>query len=443
MNDLNKLSNIFYKKASLLTDMARRVMFSLIPGRRFDFIAARWAANGAINSITYGALTINEELRHYQSEIPKVGAAKITNWAHNHLGKFNINNAKTYRFFLETAIKMFDNLAGWEDQFGGKAWGDIARTVLKLIDLYASLMGAKKWSDEEEKILKQIIIYLNVLDGIMHNTGQIFEKMVEQEKYMESVEGEDPFERKDEDISRIYRMRNATELEDPIYAFREVEDLLYPKNVYKDYITQLRSTKEYYTTGDPTKKLNEITAIKNLKNDAHKYFKIKIQAEYIQNIENVIKDIDNRTNALINLLKTENANTLTPIINAQLFIWTLRHLFYFPKDQWGQTYFSIAGIIPFIDKLPKQKEINQLTEDSSTIADYFTIFNTIYTRNFSRPVLNMIAGFNVKVTPDIYKEIQNIDIKKIANEMKSLMQDSIPILKQMHENFKYIVATYE
>lgn len=441
MYKLNELSAIFCKQANLISDMARRIMFSLIPGERFDFVAARWAANGAISSVTYGTKAINEELRHYKGEIPRIGARNIVNFVSKSLDKFNLNNAETYQFFLETAINMFNDSGNWENQFGGEAWGNIAKTVLKLVSLYVSLMNVKKWSDEEEEILKQIIIYLNLLDGIMHNTGKVFEKMIEAEKLTElTEENSDPFEEKEKDVDRIYRMRNATELEDPIYAFKEIEDLLYPKNVYKDYITKLRNTKEYYTVGDPTKKLDEITAIKNLKNDRYKYSKIHNQAEYIRIVETIIRDMDNRANTLINLLKQ---NIDISMAANEAFVWDLRYLFYFPKDQWGQAYFSVAGIVPFIDRLPKQKEVIELIEDSNTLADYFNIFNYIYARSFTKPVSNIIAGWYKKITPELYKEMQKMDVKKIANDIKSLMEDSVPIFKRMHENFIQIVSQYE
>src|ERR1700722_19992017 len=137
ITELLRLSNQFYKRANLETDMAKRIMFSIIPSVMtptekqstpvdpqywgVDYKALRSAANGAKDLVRYGTLACVQELGFYHSPSDNVAFR----------AKRMADRGETLEA-LKLAEKCFLDLKNWDEGYGREAWARIAQTLFQL-----------------------------------------------------------------------------------------------------------------------------------------------------------------------------------------------------------------------------------------------------------------------------------------------------------------------
>lgn len=274
------IAQIYYKMASILSDMAHRSMYSIIPGQIFDPIAARWAVRGIKDLINYGSKTIVEEMEYYgvtdapasEEDRKKVEEIKLFDFP-----QVSYKTLKEYAYFLKKCAGMFRELNKWRPAFGGTTWEKIAAVLSNLAWDYKELLRTTKNTPEEEQILRKLIVSLNVFDGLCHNTGTIYNKIIR-------LEGHDKnrsLTEIDEDVDKVQKIRDVSELNDPKYLYKEVADIVYPKFIYEDYVRELKRSPAYFENKDIKNELDEIKKRKSLKLDANYYIQKCINAKNI------------------------------------------------------------------------------------------------------------------------------------------------------------------
>jgi hypothetical protein len=337
-NKLAKLCNIFYKKATLEDDMAKRIMLSIIPavsspvemhhtGGFPDYKVLRSAANGAKDLIKYGTRACTEEMSFY-------GAGFVFDEDDNPPNEDDLRKKKNARLIYErasraaysndyeTALKLclqsFDNLDGWEPSYGGKSWAKIAQT---LYDLYGSRKRLetiraesmtpnrdpkKDYIIDEISEMKNQIVLMNVFDGLAHNTGSIMPKVIDSELF-DISRGQKNTDKETQYKQEILRMMDAKEISNPIQVYKLISPIIEKspqKHLFKDWMRKLHEHPEYTKTEDARKALQAIRVKKQLKERVN-------TISYIMNDELI-----SLKNRLINTPKEKRIIVLTAIHNS-------------------------------------------------------------------------------------------------------------------------------
>jgi len=244
-------------EAMLRDDMAKRIMYSVIPslakdsevyhtGGVVDYKALAAAIEGRHDIIKYGARACVQELKHYKEA-----------FVIYHDTVEALKNAD-YKKIFEISIKCFNDVKKWDPNYGGDAWKKIAETLLRITQLDENLkqLRANKRSlpdfyDQEVEIMKQIVIYLNVFDGLSHNTSSILKNILNEEEREYHIEETIlPFK-------EIENLLDAKELKDPIDVFKQIYPTLKGSgdiNRYKDWFNKIKLNKKYQQNNDESKK---------------------------------------------------------------------------------------------------------------------------------------------------------------------------------------------
>jgi len=301
-------------EASIRSDMAKRIMHSILPDAGnvndpawaarisstkgvMDYNSLAAAAEGKADIIKYGTLACVEELRHFTKRNYNGGGDQ-------YFVALDAANAGKFEEAIDICVTAFGDYEGWGAAYGGKAWEKIAKTIKNLIVLEKQLkeLDTKK-SDEkfewkgksdpyavDAKIdtLNDIVIQLNVFDGLAHNTGSIMPKVIGEEgkdfdkrnKTEYNIFGETPPGAYDytKEKEIVLRMMDAKELQDSAHVYKEIEDTLKGSgdiNRWKDWTGKITSKPSY-----------------NLDPQAHTMNLIKVK------IHKVIKDKVNELRAL-------------------------------------------------------------------------------------------------------------------------------------------------
>jgi hypothetical protein len=312
-------ANRFHRKASLETDMAKRIMLSIIPAVMtqtersstmidpkywgLDYKALRSAVMGAKELIRYGALICVDELKHYGDPIldakHQMGFTPVRTKANEHLvdcAKFvrNVQNileegnykealGLCYEGFSDTkARKIHDDYfaSPWASAYGGAAWAKIAQTLYQIAVKWDELQALKEPGNKDEdkldkeiQLMKDIVVSMNVFDGLAHNTGDVMPKLIDKE--LEKT----PFNWSDggEYIAspakykrNVLKLMDSKELEDPIEVYKEVEHIIGTtpyKNTFNDWIKRIVNHPGYNasTEEDRNAKIDLIRVRKEVK----------------------------------------------------------------------------------------------------------------------------------------------------------------------------------
>lgn len=270
MSNLLKSIRLFYKKATLLQDTANRIMFGLTDPNRFDFVAARWAAHGAVDAIYYTTIAMVEEAK-YDYNHPRANSLKYRFVNVKKSKPENIESLEKYKNLCAGLRDAFADKASWSPAYGGAAWAKIASTTVEIIDAFMAALSAKRYSDEEKDALNRVIIWLNVLDGLAHNTADVYDKLVSVEYYENRNQdevyapGEDKSVRPPNVLKQIYKMRDASEGKDPVKTYKEIEKYIHPRAVFQDYISLLTRDPEFKSKRYTEKELHNVRLFKMLK----------------------------------------------------------------------------------------------------------------------------------------------------------------------------------
>lgn len=276
--DYDKLTaaiDIFYKKATLVSDMAHRIMFGLVKSDTFDLPAARWVASGAKKIIINGMKACFSELAHSYNENKKT------------LDSFADTSDNPIDDALEYASDEFRKKEFWDPSYGGEPWANIADTLKIIQNLYSEWKRSEKDTDKEEELLKKIIIYLNKFDGMAHNTGTIFNNLIKEEY------GRD-YSAVASQMNILNKLRNLSEAEDPTLTYKAIEPHLFPTLPYKEQISELTKNPDFFKnkTQDIENFSRSIDTIKNFKKSIKKTINcILINYRNINKIDNMLKDI--------------------------------------------------------------------------------------------------------------------------------------------------------
>lgn len=297
VKDIVRQASLFNKKASIETDMAKRIMLSIIPvirsksevsisGGGYDPVALRSAVRGAKDLIKYGSLACFDELLFYPDKYANEEGMELSYEQEQEYRKKRdaakqvVSHARQladegqYTELLRVCDKAFWDVEGWSHAFGGKAWGKISRTLLSIANKYAELNSPEVRQDPEKEfeIMKEIVVDMNVFDGLAHNNGKVMPKVLERElsEHPELEGAYSPGPYHTPYSLRVQKMMDAKELENPIDVYKQIEHIIADsphKMVFRDWITKLRRHPDYAKQEDAdavARKLGRIRGRKGL-----------------------------------------------------------------------------------------------------------------------------------------------------------------------------------
>lgn len=178
-------------EASIRSDMAQRIMHSILPSvvpltqvemteGAIDYNSLNYAIEGRKKIIEYGLIACKNEMKHCLD-------TDIADFFKS-INKENILSDKIN--FIQKCIESFSNDSLWEDAYGGYAWEKIAKSLKRIIELDTQLdqkrveinnpnYNKETARKEELNIMRQTLMELNIFDGLVHNTGGIMGKIVD------------------------------------------------------------------------------------------------------------------------------------------------------------------------------------------------------------------------------------------------------------------------
>lgn len=250
------MTHYFPKLADLKANMAKRIFFSTLSSLvspnesarvpltngAIDIIALRQMIPGAKELLEYGTqAAINEAKQfHDQEEIDKL------------LPSFQSSNPSEA---LKTLIEFF-NRDDWMIMFGGKNWAKICATLLKIYENLSQAQTFRRTNPEKEaSSLMEMTAYLNVLDGLAHNTGTIYSKMLELQK-----DKYDP----DYGEKELNHLMDAKELTNPEDVIAEIYPDLAQSDAsltMKDWFNKVKQQSLGFS-GDPSLRQNQLKKIR-------------------------------------------------------------------------------------------------------------------------------------------------------------------------------------
>jgi len=301
INSINLFYKInFRKKATLEQDMAKRIMLSVLPAvsnqselmamKGFpDIKALRYAVSGVDKLIESGVNVCVDELHHYKRESADVPVKHL-------ISQGQIKQA------LETAISIFSDSAGWEGLYGGPAWTNIAKTLLKLQISNENLKQIKleqkkpnpdpSLLEREFNIMTDIVTNMNVFDGMVHNTGNVLDKMIQLEYNYN--ENESNSEELDQRRMITEKMMDSKELQNSIDVYNvikpTIESIPGSNVMYKDWLTKIRNHPDY--NKDKSKIEEELKIISKRKHVIKMYKDFLATFEMLEDLKNKIIKTD-------------------------------------------------------------------------------------------------------------------------------------------------------
>ena len=282
----------FVKEATVRSDMAKRIMYSLIPSvndNRIDVKALKYAIEGINDLIKYGTMACINELEHYNRDAYYDDNDNlIINNEDKYSIALNLLKLNDYKGALEKSYEAFNEEDHWHKAYGGFAWARIAKSLLNLVNLRSGLKATIENKDYQGElaVMKDIIVEMNIFDGLSHNTASVMRNILEEEdialrpsfqqydKNLRDFDNSDlsklhpnqikklkeKFEKNYSDFieenrnnfhkekEKTFNMMDAKELSDPIDVYREIEQSLIDSgdiNKYQDYISKLRNNPKY------------------------------------------------------------------------------------------------------------------------------------------------------------------------------------------------------
>ncbi len=451
VNDILLKSGYYYliSEASIRSDMAERIMYSIIQGipkdkedqisvglglarqqsetekeflrqnyRATDYKALIRAANGRHDIIKYGARACSKELSHYHGD--RINVYEKTK---------SLLSQNKYKEVINIAIKAFSDYKQWDPAFGGPAWEAIARSLGKIcfLDEYLDLIykeyktsmdsdSLTKLRTEELVTLQDLIVELNVFDGLSHNTESIMRNLVQQEtleKYPQSsydYDTDENYDRIGKEFTKVKSLMDAKELEDPTDVYKEIYDSLSDidafKLKYKDWNAKIRSLPSYHvaTHEKHDKLVFEKFKIRMRKESIQQISGIKETKNYIKSIEQIMRDFINggpHTNGLTLVYELEKIYyKMNGNIN-----WLVDNITYIPNKIALSLDKDNKNIIMFLSKATKLKE-----ELSKKIYDIFT--DELPSSSLLETELsnNILLGTQIKDKTNFFISLKKLDV---------------------------------
>jgi tetratricopeptide (TPR) repeat protein len=372
------------KEATLENDMAKRVMLSVIPsladpaanqyyGGFPDYKALKLAVQGADRIVKYAAQACVKEMMYYgegweATDLPYEKIQERLDQGKAQAGKIKqAFNAGNYELVLTDCAECFLDKEYWVNAYGGEPWSKIASTAFKLLNLRnaqkqldesrksASRLERQMYDEQEISIMKEIVIYLNVFDGLAHNTGSIFEKMIEHEHHdlFPTLKPRDRMSQIDQANSRVKKLMDTKELDNAIDVYKNIEDTLQGSGEhlpYKDWMSKARrhpDYQSYHKREDEVKKQYEQIAMRKTLISHIGEFK-KVVKKYEDLKERLIKDRDIK-------LDPSEINSLVGLSSSVDY-----------------TLDAIANQCAFLEREDVKKELMPIKRSAFSIADDFS-----------------------------------------------------------------------
>ena len=272
---------MFNKKSSIKTDMANRALYGALSAIYYrevirDISVIDTVVQGAKDLITYGALSCISEVRFYEEFFNKYIGEELGVSFGDALDDlraipFSKDSFLLYQEYFDAMIPMYMD-GSWKSGMGGMTW---AKITIGLKNIALAYMDYTNSTNSTDKINNgnKVIYLMNLFDNLAHNTGSIFEHILDEENYeeIEELGFDDDFVNKEvEAKEQIEYLMHSKNLKNPYDALVIAEN-----NVgisipfYEKYLQKIRSSKQY---GDAKRKNteSEINDIANSKeNIAH------------------------------------------------------------------------------------------------------------------------------------------------------------------------------
>lgn len=238
-NKLFKLALYFekyaiVKNADLTSDMATRIMHSLVPytvehpeeARNIQtHLTDKHLLSVAERYVERGLNICYEEMEWAQDYL------RVRNFFINHFSKGDYISA------IKIAINCFANEESWVSGYGGKKWENFARGLLNLCISIKTFKEAKQNKDYNKmsEMAGMISAEMNVLDGMTHNTGSFLSKML----ILENPSVDEEYREKLKTTTTIMDSKQLTNKED-VLPFIKPFLINNPENyLYREYFNDL------------------------------------------------------------------------------------------------------------------------------------------------------------------------------------------------------------
>lgn len=279
-------------EADLKQNLAKRILFSLL-AKLLDAGEAQTRLHQTKGIVDYNALKQMipgaKELIHFGTQAAFNEAAEHYRGEKDLESMLSTPNDDQKLIYLQ---QIFEEKDAWESQMGGKKWAKIAET---LYNIHKSLKMAEAVKSQDLEAfydyLMEMTAYMNVLDGLVHNTGSIIEKMVD----LERGEREEELP---ENISDYERLMDAKELPDEEDVLAEIYPTLEKSDApltMKDWLSRTRQRKQNFTHPEKSKARDiKLQAIREKKVRAEDLQILKDNVKY-----DLLKQIINKPDSFI------------------------------------------------------------------------------------------------------------------------------------------------
>lgn len=416
------------KRASIETDMAARIMLSLIPEvmdpiqranimadpRMWstDVKAYRAAVKGAKALIINGAKACVGELRHYKDKAvdddddDKVVECKRLIAR----GKEAIED-EDWAQALRYCSEAFEDEGAWESAYGGKAWATIAETLLQINAASEKIERERKANNWEGELdaMKQTVVLMNVFDGLAHNTGSVMPKLLMEENGISSYESENRSFSEDfhKYKSKVLRLMDAKELRNPIAVYREVEPIVDSSSyryLFKDFIHKLRQHPGYRQTTNVESQLEKIRAKKTIAKE------MNTLSEKLQKLTNAFAALKSHESEWLYFREAFYAKK-DAILDFNTDLLAIRHAMSSILNKLGQT------------KIGYNSKLNDLY---GRVAQFYSLLGTTFYQTWIEAASEPQTKFKSKDIDDEIKEIYErtkIAVKQFQEEIDRLFAE--------------------
>src|SRR5271166_613829 len=368
-----------YAQASLSSDMAKRIMLSVIPAVQsktevfhtggYDYKALKSAANGAKDVLKYGIRSCIEEIHNIKPAV-QIKNIEVKNKIDSII---DLAGSQEYQKSLLLCAQLFNNEDLWQPNFGGRVWANIANVLRELQMKQDQLVntralmskGEGDYLPHEVETMKEIVVLLNRFDQMAHNTASVLDSLAEEElnewgllpptkeqlddlgilDQKGRIEYRRKIHQKRLDYQKgIRQMMDAKELDDPFDVYKQVQHIIEQpenKHLFGDYIKRIHIDPKFKQTLDP----------KEVEKRLHIIQSRKILVEEMRALNNAIDALSARKDDLVRKPDDYNARSYAMISiksalsQADYLIQTIRARFLYFDNKNAYPLFDAAGAL--------------------------------------------------------------------------------------------------
>lgn len=214
--------------------MAARILWSTIPYQeQINHIPALYSLyHGAKEYLKYGAMAVMDELKYVKELSSSTDKA------------FSMYNQNNLTEFFQTSSQLFYNAELWTAMYGGKLWGDISKRFAEM-SVELKLANETRGKPDFIQHMNSVIVYMNVIDGMMHNSSNMLEKIIDQEFKENEKSFKEQINYQDQ-ITKLMDVKELKNTDDVMnYAANIVKDIPEKFLPFKDWISK-RKYESYF-----------------------------------------------------------------------------------------------------------------------------------------------------------------------------------------------------